>query len=72
MAAYTGVVKSYDENKMYGFITADNYPRAVFVKWDAISNADGGFRVLFAGQRVEFDIEECPKGPEARNVVKLS
>lgn len=63
-----GKVKWFNEQKGYGFIQQDNGPD-VFVHFTAIQGE--GFKTLTEGQRVEFDIVEGEKGPQAANVVKL-
>lgn len=60
-----GKVKWFDTKKGFGFIETGDGPD-VFVHY---SNIDGsGFKNLEEGQEVEFEIEEGPKGPAARNV----
>jgi CspA family cold shock protein len=66
----TGVVKWYNVSKGYGFITPDGGARDVFVHHSEIKTG-GGRATLDEGQRVEFSIEETPKGPQAVGVVKL-
>lgn len=63
-----GTVKWFNGSKGYGFIEQEN-GADVFVHFSAIS-ADG-FRNLEEGQRVEFSIEEGPKGLQAANVVAV-
>jgi len=63
-----GTVKWFSAEKGYGFITMDN-GRDVFVHYTAIQ--EDGFRTLEEGQRVEFEIVEGPRGPQAANVVKV-
>jgi CspA family cold shock protein len=63
-----GTVKWFSNNKGYGFIEREDGPD-VFVHFSAI-NADG-YRSLEEGQRVEFTIEQGPKGPQAANVTLL-
>ncbi|MBA3581380.1 MAG: cold-shock protein [Gammaproteobacteria bacterium] len=63
----TGTVKWFNESKGYGFITPDNGSKDVFVHFQAIQGS--GFRTLAEGQKVAFDIEQGPKGPQAANVV---
>ncbi len=63
-----GSVKWFSDQKGYGFITPDN-GKDVFVHHTAIKGE--GFKTLSEGQRVEFDIQEGPKGQQAANVVKL-
>jgi CspA family cold shock protein len=62
-----GTVKWFNEQKGFGFITADD-GQDVFVHHTSI-NQDG-FRTLDEGQRVTFDIVSGPKGPQASNVCK--
>ena len=50
------------------FISRDNGPD-VFVHYSAIQG--NGFRTLEQGQRVEFTLEQGPKGPQASNVVAI-
>ena len=61
-----GVVKWFNGEKGYGFIARDNEEKDVFVHFSAI-NAEG-FRTLREGQRVEFEVVEGEKGPQAQNV----
>ena len=62
----TGVVKWFNEAKGYGFITRDSGGKDVFVHHTAIVME--GFRTLNEGDRVEFEVTEGPKGPQAANV----
>ena len=64
----TGTVKWFNTTKGYGFITREDGPD-VFVHYSAIQT--DGFRNLEEGDRVEFSVEQSPKGPQASNVVKL-
>lgn len=64
----TGTVKWFNDQKGYGFLTQENGPD-VFVHHSAIQSS--GFRSLAEDERVEFSIEQGPKGPSATNVVKL-
>jgi cold shock protein len=61
----TGIVKWFNPDKGYGFITQDNGPD-VFVHFSAI--AGEGYRNLDENQKVEFDVTQGPKGPQAANV----
>ena len=62
----TGVVKWFSEDKGFGFITPDEGGQDAFVHFSAIQ-ADG-FRTLAEGARVEYELGEGPKGPQAQNV----
>jgi CspA family cold shock protein len=60
-----GTVKWFNGDKGYGFIAVEGGPD-VFVHVSAIT--DGGYRSLEEGQKVEFDITQGQKGPQAENV----
>jgi uncharacterized protein YaaW (UPF0174 family)/cold shock CspA family protein len=66
----TGTVKWFNDAKGFGFITPDGGGQDAFVHHTAIK-ADG-FRTLKEGERVEFDVAEGPKGPQAANVRTLA
>ncbi len=61
-----GTVKWFNGAKGYGFLSREGGPD-VFVHFSAISG--DGFRSLDEGQRVEFTVEQGPKGPQAANVI---
>ena len=61
-----GTVKWFNAEKGYGFITVDESGDDVFVHWSAIQM--DGFRALEEGQRVEFEVGEGQKGPQAEGV----
>ncbi len=63
-----GTVKWFNGTKGFGFIARDGGPD-VFVHFSAIQG--DGFRNLDEGQKVEFTVEQGPKGPQAANVVKV-
>ena len=62
----TGTVKWFNGTKGYGFLTQEQ-GEDVFVHYSAIQGE--GFKNLEEGQRVEFTIEQGPKGLQAANVV---
>ena len=64
-----GTVKWFNDAKGFGFIAQDDGGDDVFVHFSAIQV--DGFKALAEGQKVEFDIENGQKGPQARNVVPL-
>lgn len=63
----TGVVKWFNEAKGFGFISPDDGSRDVFVHFSAIQS--NGFRKLEEGQKVQFDVVDGAKGPNAQNVI---
>ncbi|GHB59811.1 cold-shock protein [Psychrosphaera saromensis] len=69
MSKTTGVVKWFNEEKGFGFLTQDEGGKDVFVHFRSI--ASEGFKTLKDGQRVEFEVEDGQKGPQAANVVVL-
>ena len=62
----TGTVKWFSSEKGYGFITQDDGGPDVFVHFSAI--AAEGYRSLEEGQKVQFDVTQGQKGPQAANV----
>ncbi|MGH2711540.1 MAG: cold-shock protein [Actinomycetota bacterium] len=61
----TGTVKWFNPDKGFGFITREDGPD-VFVHFSAI--AGEGYKNLEENQKVEFDVTQGPKGPQASNV----
>ncbi len=65
MAQFTGKVAWFNNAKGFGFITHEGGPD-VFCHYSSIQKE--GYKSLSEGQRVDFDLEESPKGPQAANV----
>jgi CspA family cold shock protein len=63
-----GTVKWFNADKGYGFIAVDG-GRDVFVHFTAIQS--DGYRTLEEGQRVEFEITQSDRGPQAEGVRTL-
>jgi CspA family cold shock protein len=62
----TGTVKWFNESKGFGFISQDDGGKDVFVHFSAIQS--DGFKTLAEGQKVTYDVQDGPKGPQASNV----
>lgn len=69
MARTNGTVKWFSQEKGYGFLTRPDGPD-VFVHYSAIDG--NGFKVLYEGEEVEFDVVTETKGPKAANVLRLN
>ena len=65
----TGSVKWFNDSKGFGFITTDE-GNDVFVHYSAIQS--DGFKSLKEGDKVEFEVVEGDKGPQAANVTVIS
>jgi Cold shock proteins len=59
-----GIVKWFNSQKGYGFITNDNGGEDIFVHFSAIES--NGYKSLDEGQRVTFDIEKDPKSKKIK------
>jgi CspA family cold shock protein len=66
MAMAQGTVKWFNADKGFGFISQDGGGDDVFVHFSAIQS--GGYRTLEENQRVEFEITQGQKGPQAEQV----
>jgi cold shock protein len=65
----SGTVKWFNAEKGYGFISPDDGSADVFAHFSAIQSS--GYRSLEEAQKVEFDITQGPKGPQAENIRPL-
>ena len=65
----TGTVKWFNADKGYGFITPDDGGADVFAHFSAIQSS--GYRSLEENQKVQFDITQGQKGPQAENIQPL-
>ena len=64
-----GTVKWFNSEKGFGFIEPEDGSKDVFVHFSAIQGQ--GFKTLDEGQKVEFDVEDGQKGPQAVNLTVL-
>ncbi|HEY3438119.1 MULTISPECIES: cold-shock protein [Cellulomonadaceae] len=65
----TGTVKWFNAEKGFGFIAPDDGGADVFAHYSAI--ATSGYRSLEENQKVEFEVKQGPKGPQADNIRPL-
>ncbi|KAA9394280.1 cold-shock protein [Kocuria coralli] len=65
----TGTVKWFNADKGFGFISPDDSQQDVFAHFSAING--NGYRSLEENQRVEFEVQEGPKGLQAANITVL-
>ena len=69
MSTLTGKIKWYNGKKGYGFIERDDKEKDAFVHASAVKEA--GMRYLNEGDKLEFALEDGPKGPSAINLKKF-
>ena len=65
----TGVVKWFNPTKGFGFIEREDKEKDVFVHITAVKAA--GIKKLFENDKLEFTLEDGPKGPSAVNLKKI-
>ncbi len=63
-----GTVKWFNDSKGFGFIEQED-GEDVFVHFSAVQG--DGFKTLAEGDRVEFEVQQGPKGLQSANVVKI-
>lgn len=63
----TGTVKWFNPEKGFGFIQQDDGGPDVFVHFSAIQTT--GYKELREGERVEYQVTQGPKGPQAEQVI---
>ena len=61
-----GTVKWFNPDKGFGFIAPDDGTPDVFVHYSAIDSR--GYRTLEEAQKVEYTVQQGPKGPQAAEV----
>jgi CspA family cold shock protein len=66
----TGIVKWFNNAKGYGFVTPDEGEQDVFVHFSAIEM--DGYKTVKEGQKVQFEVNEGPKGLHAANVMMIN
>jgi CspA family cold shock protein len=66
----TGTVKWFNNAKGYGFVTPDQGGQDVFIHFSAIEM--DGYKTLKEGQKVQFELQEGPKGLHAMNLQSVA
>ncbi|MCM5570561.1 cold-shock protein [Burkholderiaceae bacterium FT117] len=62
----TGIVKWFNESKGFGFITPDTGGKDLFAHFSEIQGS--GFKTLAESQRVQFEVVQGQKGPQAAKI----
>ncbi|MEO7243527.1 MAG: cold-shock protein [Rubrivivax sp.] len=66
MTTQTGIVKWFNQDKGFGFITPDGGGKDLFAHFSQIQGT--GFKTLTENQRVQFEATQGQKGPQASNI----
>ncbi|GAB3528361.1 cold-shock protein [Arthrobacter monumenti] len=66
----TGTVRWFSPSKGYGLIVPDDGGEDVFAHYSAVTGH--GYRLLYAGQKVQFEIKQGKRGPRASRIQRLS
>ncbi|MDB9825819.1 cold-shock protein [Candidatus Pelagibacter sp.] len=69
MSKLKGTVKWFNGKKGFGFIEREDKEKDAFVHASAVKAA--GMRFLNEGDKIEFELEEGPKGPSSINLKKI-
>ncbi|MDB9811392.1 cold-shock protein [Candidatus Pelagibacter sp.] len=69
MSTLKGTVKWFNSKKGFGFIEREDKEKDAFVHASAVK--DAGMRFLNEGDKLEFELEDGPKGPSAVNLKKI-
>lgn len=67
MTTITGTVKWFDDGKGFGFITPDGGGKDLFAHFSEIQGGSG-YKSLAESQRVQFEVTQGKKGPQASNI----
>ena len=65
----TGTVKWFNDAKGFGFITPDDGSKDLFVHFSVIQAS--GFKTLKEADKVQYEVEQSPKGPRATNIKQV-
>lgn len=65
----TGTVKWFNADKGFGFIAPDDGSADVFAHFSAINSS--GYRSLDENDKVEYEVQQGPKGPQAANITVI-
>ncbi len=66
MTTETGTLKWFNESEGFGFIAPDNGGKDLFAHFKEIQGS--GFKTLTENQRVQFEVTQGQKGPQASNI----